>query len=165
MRSIPLRDSVPSTRQEFVLAIAAKTLTLKAAAPAGKKRSTKAVTAVRAQPNQVDAKPLADTKLVAKAAAISSAPDTITLKHLAVALSERYDLSTKAADTPLAEVFEAIVGHLKSGDRVKVGGLGIIEVKNRPGRAGRNPATGKAIQIAASRKIAFRASKELKDAI
>jgi DNA-binding protein HU-beta len=44
-------------------------------------------------------------------------------------------------------------------------GLGILEVKDRPARTGRNPATGASIQIAASKKIAFRPSKELKAAI
>ncbi len=92
-------------------------------------------------------------------------PATVTLKHLAAALTERHDLPKKQADTLLADVFEAIVGHLKSGDRVRIGGLGIIEVKDRSARAGRNPATGEAIQIAASKKVAFRAAKELKDAI
>lgn len=105
------------------------------------------------------------TKPVAQAAAKSPAPATVTLKHLAAALTERHDLPKKQADTLLADVFEAIVGHLKSGNRVRIGGLGIIEVKDRPARAGRNPATGEAMQIAASRKIAFRAAKELKDAI
>ena len=46
-----------------------------------------------------------------------------------------------------------------------VGGLGVLEVKDRPARMGRNPATGAAVQIQASKKIAFRAAKELKDAI
>ncbi len=58
-----------------------------------------------------------------------------------------------------------MVIHLKSGERVRIGGLGILEVKNRPARMGRNPATGAAIEIKASKKIAFRAAKELKDAI
>ena len=44
-------------------------------------------------------------------------------------------------------------------------GLGVLEVKTRAARAGRNPATGETIQIAASKKIAFRPAKELKEAI
>ena len=67
-----------------------------------------------------------------------------------------------------AGVVEAVgagVKSLKAGDRVRIGGFGIIQVKDRPARMGRNPATGEAIQIEASRKIAFRAAKELKDAI
>jgi DNA-binding protein HU-beta len=44
-------------------------------------------------------------------------------------------------------------------------GLGIIEVKDRPARMGRNPATGEPIQIKASKKVAFRPAKELKEAV
>ena len=62
-------------------------------------------------------------------------------------------------------MFGSLVDHLKAGKRVRIGGLGIIEVKNRPARMGRNPATGQSIQIAASKKVAFRAAKELKDAL
>lgn len=146
--------------------MAAKTSTPKATAPAAKKPPAKAAAAAAsAKPKQASAEPPAETQPVAQAAAKSPAPATVTLKHLAAALTERHDLPKKQADTLLADVFEAIVGHLKSGNRVRIGGLGIIEVKDRPARAGRNPATGEAMQIAASRKIAFRAAKELKDAI
>ncbi len=58
-----------------------------------------------------------------------------------------------------------MVGHLKRGDRLRIGGLGILEVKSRPARMGHNPATGETIQIKASKKIAFRAAKELREAI
>jgi DNA-binding protein HU-beta len=43
--------------------------------------------------------------------------------------------------------------HLKTGDRIRMSGLGILEVKTQ---AARNPATGESIQIKASRKVAFR---------
>jgi len=46
-----------------------------------------------------------------------------------------------------------------------VTGLGILQVRKRPARMGRNPATGEAIKIKASKKVAFRAAKELKEAI
>jgi len=62
----------------------------------------------------------------------------------------------------VAAVFEAVTTHLEAGERVQIGGFGAIEVRDRPARAGCNPATGEAIQIAASRKLAFRAAKELK---
>jgi DNA-binding protein HU-beta len=58
-----------------------------------------------------------------------------------------------------------ITKHLKKGERVKIVGLGILQVRNRAARVGRNPATGEAIQIKASKKVAFRASKDLKMAI
>ena len=55
--------------------------------------------------------------------------------------------------------------HLKNGERMKIAGLGILQVRNRAARMGRNPATGEPIQIKASKKVAFRATKELKMAI
>ena len=41
----------------------------------------------------------------------------------------------------------------------------MLQVRNRAARMGRNPATGEQIQIKASKKVAFRASKELKEAV
>jgi DNA-binding protein HU-beta len=107
----------------------------------------------------------ASAKLQAKAPAPAAAPVTVTVKHLAAGIVERHGLPKKQADTVLAEVFAQVVDHLKAGERVRIGGLGIIQVKDRPARMGRNPATGEAIQIKASRKVAFRAAKELKDAV
>ena len=101
----------------------------------------------------------------ARTPAKPAAPATITLKHLATGIVERHGLAKKQADTVLAEVFAQLVDHLKAGERVRIGGFGIIQVKDRPARMGRNPATGEAIQIQASRKIAFRPAKELKEAI
>jgi len=51
------------------------------------------------------------------------------------------------------------------GDKVRLTGLGILQVRKRAARMGRNPATGEAIKIKASKKIAFRAAKELKEAV
>jgi DNA-binding protein HU-beta len=55
--------------------------------------------------------------------------------------------------------------HLKNGDKLRLTGLGILQVQKRAARMGRNPATGEAIQIKASKKIAFRPAKELKEAV
>jgi DNA-binding protein HU-beta len=63
----------------------------------------------------------------------------------------------------MEELIGMITKHLKKGERVKIAGLGIMQVRNRA--AGRNPATGRQIQIKASKKVAFRATKELKEAI
>ena len=67
------------------------------------------------------------------------------------------------------EMLEGLIGmirkHLKKGERVKIAGLGILQVRNRAARVGRNLATGEAIQIKASKKVAFRASVGLKMAI
>jgi DNA-binding protein HU-beta len=58
-----------------------------------------------------------------------------------------------------------ITKHLKKGERIRIVGLGIRQVRKRAARIGRNPATGEAIQIKASKKVAFRAAKELKEAV
>ena len=58
-----------------------------------------------------------------------------------------------------------VVKHLKKGDRIRIGGLGILQVRKRAARMGRNPATGEPIKIKASKKVAFRAAKELKEAV
>ncbi|TAJ43585.1 MAG: HU family DNA-binding protein [Chitinophagaceae bacterium] len=95
----------------------------------------------------------------------ATAPATITLKHLAADIAESQDLSKKRAEAVLTDMVELITKHLKKGDRVRIVGLGILQVRKRAARTGRNPATGEAIHIKASRKVAFRPVKELKDAI
>jgi DNA-binding protein HU-beta len=60
----------------------------------------------------------------------------------------------------------AMVGkHLRKGDRIRIAGLGILVVRKRAARMGRNPATGEAVRIKASKKVAFRPAKELKESI
>ena len=89
-------------------------------------------------------------------------PVTVTTKHLAYALAEQHQLSKKQSLETMEELVGMITKHLKKGERVKIVGLGILQVRNRAARMGRNPATGEAIQIKASKKVAFRATKELK---
>ena len=95
----------------------------------------------------------------------AATPATITLKHLAAALAEEHDLSKKAAEAILTDMVDRIAKHLKKGERVRIVGLGILQVRKRAARMGRNPATGEPLQIKASKKVAFRAAKELKEAV
>jgi DNA-binding protein HU-beta len=90
---------------------------------------------------------------------------TVTLKHLAAEIAEHHQIEKQAADKMLTSLVGMLAQHLKSGDRLRIAGLGILEVKDRPERAGRNPATGETITIKASKKIGFRPAKELKEAI
>ena len=93
------------------------------------------------------------------------APPTITLNHLAAALAETHELSKKKAEEILNDMVGKMTEHLKNGDRIRIVGLGILQVRTRAARTGRNPATGEEIQIKASKKVAFRPAKELKDAV
>ena len=95
----------------------------------------------------------------------AATPATVTLKHLAAALSEEHELSKKTTEAILGDLVTRITKHLKKGERIRIVGLGILQVRKRAARMGRNPATGEPIKIKASKKVAFRASKELKEAV
>lgn len=99
------------------------------------------------------------------AAKKEKAQATVTLRHLAATLAEAEGLSKKQTESVLGGMVDQIVKHLKKGDRIRIGGLGILQVRHRAARMGRNPATGEAIKIKASKKVAFRAAKDLKEAI
>ena len=62
-------------------------------------------------------------------------------------------------------VFDAISGALSSGGDVRIVGFGTFSVANRKATTGRNPRTGQAIQIPASKQPKFKAGKGLKDAV
>jgi DNA-binding protein HU-beta len=101
-------------------------------------------------------------KSMAKTAGIQP---IITLKQLAAEVAEKHDMPKKTAETVLADVIGSIGKSLKKGAKIRIAGLGILQVRKRAARMGRNPQTGEAIKIKASKKIAFRAAKELKDSI
>jgi DNA-binding protein HU-beta len=122
-------------------------------------------------PAKAPAKTAAKAAKVAKPAAKAAKPvklgagDTVTLRHLGNAISDTHQLPKKQANEILSQTIDMITGYLKKGARIRIGGLGILQVKKRPARMGRNPATGEQIKIKASKKVAFRAAKELKEAV
>jgi DNA-binding protein HU-beta len=73
--------------------------------------------------------------------------------------------ASRAVDALFAPSGGVISGALKAGKRVQITGFGTFEAKQRKARMGRNPRTGQAIHIAATKTPAFRAGKGLKDAI
>jgi DNA-binding protein HU-beta len=96
----------------------------------------------------------------------TSAQPTVTLKNLAATIAEKEkEMSKKQITELLDNFFKLVVKNLKSGNRIRISGVGILQVRKRAARMGRNPATGETIQIPAKKKIAFRASKELKEAV
>ncbi len=122
----------------------------------------KKAAAKKAPAKKVAAKKAAPKKA---AAAAKSATTTVTLKHIAANIAETNEMSKKASEAVLGETIDIIVKHLKKGSRIRIAGLGILSVRKRAARMGRNPATGEAIKIKASKKVAFRPAKELKEAI
>jgi DNA-binding protein HU-beta len=91
--------------------------------------------------------------------------NTVTLRQIGAALAEAHDMPKKTAAAVLEDLVTMITKHLKKGDKIRIGGLGVLQVRKRPARMGRNPATGEAIKIKASKKVAFRAAKELKESV
>ncbi len=110
-------------------------------------------------------KPLSGAKAPAPPPAKPTPAATVTLKQLAAEIAGQQEIEKHDAEEILNGLVGILVQHLKSGDRLRINGLGILEVKDKPERAGRNPATGEAMTIKASKKVSFRPAKELKEAI
>jgi len=85
--------------------------------------------------------------------------------QLVEAVAAKTELKKKDAEAAVNAVIAAIEDALKAGDKVQLVGFGTFEVKERGARTGRNPQTGEAIEIAASKHPAFSAGKAFKDAI
>ena len=77
----------------------------------------------------------------------------------------KLDLSKAAVATIIDAVLETIEGALKKGDEVRLVGFGNFYVSKRAASEGRNPRTGEAIKIEASRLPKFRAGKQLKETV
>lgn len=156
----------------------------KKAAPAGRKAPTRAAaTKVSKAPSKAaSARGKAAPKAVSgRAKAASSAakpasmtgppPAIVTLKHLAEWAGYNHGVAKKQATAMLADVVADIGRVLKKGSKVRIPNLGILQVRvrpARPARMGRNPATGAEIRIKASKaskKVAFRVAKSLKETV
>jgi DNA-binding protein HU-beta len=147
------RRFIDSLEEIDMAKAAAKT----AAKPAAKPKAEPKVKAEAAKPKAKTAETKAEPAKVKV--------ETITLRQLATTLAESHELSKKAANAILDDLVVTVTKHLKKGARVRIGGLGILQVRKRAARMGRNPATGEAIKIKASKKVAFRPAKELKEAV
>ena len=81
------------------------------------------------------------------------------------AVASSADVTKAVAAKAVDGVLDAVTSALKNGEQVAVTGFGTFEVRERAARQGRNPQTGEAIQIKASKVPAFKAGKALKDAV
>lgn len=85
--------------------------------------------------------------------------------ELIAAVAEKSGLSKKDSEAAVVATIAAITDALKADDKVQIVGFGSFEVKKKAAHMGRNPRTGEAMEIAASRTPTFKASKTLKDAL
>ena len=89
----------------------------------------------------------------------------MTQTALVRALAEKAEISNKQARAVLDNLSAVAVSEVKKNGVFVLPGIGRLVRVERKARMGRNPATGEAIKIKASKKVAFRAAKELKEAV
>ena len=78
-------------------------------------------------------------------------------------IAENGNMTKKDAEAALNAVVAAIADAVAAGEKVQVSGFGSFDVKAREARTGRNPKTGEAVEIAASKRVVFSAAQALKD--
>ena len=89
----------------------------------------------------------------------------MTKAELVDSIASKTDLPKGTAERIVTTIFDDIVTALKGGDKVHISGFGTFQVSDRKARTGRNPKTGEAIQISASRSAKFKPGKTLKDSL
>jgi DNA-binding protein HU-beta len=132
----------------------------------------KAPPAARKTPaRKAPAKAKAATSAPKPASMTGALPPIVTMNHLAEWAGYNHGVPKKQAVAMLAGFVADIGRVLKKGSKIRIPNLGILQVRvrpARPARKGRNPATGEEIQIKASKaskKVAFRVAKALKETI
>lgn len=85
--------------------------------------------------------------------------------ELVAAMAEKAELSKKDAEKALKAFTDVVTDELVKGEKVQLVGFGTFEVAERPAREGRNPQTGAAMKIDASKAPKFKAGKALKDVV
>lgn len=85
--------------------------------------------------------------------------------ELVAVMAAKASLSKKDAEAALNAFTDVVADTLKKGDKIALVGFGTFETRERAAREGRNPQTGAAIKIVASKVPAFKAGKALKDAV
>ena len=102
--------------------------------------------------------------MATKSPTAAKASRPVTLKHLAAALAEQHQLTKRAGEALLGDLVGKITKHLKKGERVRIAGLGILQVRKRAARMGRNLQREKQSRSRPARKR-LRAAKDLKMAV
>lgn len=85
--------------------------------------------------------------------------------ELITAVAEKTELTKKDVEKALKAFTDVVAEELKKGEKVQLVGFGTFEVSERAAREGRNPQTGEAMKIEASKTPKFKAGKALKDSL
>ena len=86
-------------------------------------------------------------------------------QELVAAIAEKAELERDDAKKALNAFIEVVGDELKKGEKIQIIGFGTFEVSERAAREGRNPQTGEAMEIKASKNPKFKAGKALKDSL
>lgn len=103
-----------------------------------------------------------------KAPAAAAAPKTakapvlLTLTDIGDHLASTFDMPKSHAKIYLAEAVTLIGKNLRKGNKVRIAGLGVFQVKKRAARKGRNPSNGEPIKIKATKRVGFAVARDLK---
>jgi DNA-binding protein HU-beta len=89
----------------------------------------------------------------------------VTKEELIAKCAREANVTKAQATRALNSILDGVTRSLKKGQKVSFVGFGTFEVTRRKARMGRNPQTGQAIKIPASRVAKFRPGKALKDAV
>src|SRR5271163_3161675 len=133
--------------------------------PAATTKSPAKKPAVRTVRAKAVPAPVARGKTPARTVKAKTPAPVVTLKHIAAEIAEAHEVPKTRAETMLADTVDRLAKHLVKGNKVRIVGLGIFQVKRREARMGRNPQTGEAVKLKADKKDTFRAGKELKEAV
>ena len=91
---------------------------------------------------------------------------TIATSAIVSEVSSRFEkLPKKITKDVIAAFLESVESNISQGTKVRIDRVGILAVKDRAARRGRNPQTGEEISIPASKKISFRVAKSLKERV
>ena len=89
----------------------------------------------------------------------------MTKSEILTTLATKSNLKKKEIETVMMALEELILATLKKEGKIKLDGLGVFQLKDRPARMARNPATGEMVKVAAKRVVKFRVVKSLKEAV
>jgi integration host factor subunit beta len=75
------------------------------------------------------------------------------------------ELTRRDGEVIVETIFDAVIGALKSGDKIEIRGFGSFRTRQRNSRIGRNPKTGERVEVPAKKVPFFKPSKELRDLV
>jgi DNA-binding protein HU-beta len=91
---------------------------------------------------------------------------TVSTSQIIASVANKFtQLPKKITKEVIAEFLATVETEVMGGQKLRIDKIGIIQVKDRAARMGRNPQTGEEIKIPASKKIAFRPAKSLKEQV